>query len=66
MLVFLKACLHALERGLAIGMLRSALCCHDGNTGGAMNQAHASFNFIAMLSARPTGDKELYLTVTFE
>ena len=31
-----------------------------------MHQAHARFNFIAMLPARPAGDEKLNTTVTFE
>ena len=52
MLKFLKTCLHALECGLAVGVLRSALRGGDGYAGGTMNQAHARFDFIAMLPAR--------------
>jgi hypothetical protein len=31
-----------------------------------MNQAHARFNFIAMLPARSAGDEELHVAVAFE
>jgi len=53
MLKLLKARLHARECGLAVGVLRPALCCRDGNTSWAMHKAHACFNFIAVLAARP-------------
>lgn len=66
MLKFLQACLHPRERRLAVSMLRSAFGGGDGNAGWAMHQAHACFNLIAMLPARPAGDEELYIAVAFE
>jgi len=66
MLKLLKARLHARECGLAVGVLRPALCCRDGNTSWAMHKAHACFNFIAVLAARPAGYEELYVAVAFE
>lgn len=66
MLKFLKALLHTRECCLAVSMLRAPLCSSDGNTGRAMHQAHAGFDFIAMLPARPARDEKLYIAVTFE
>lgn len=66
MLKFLQTRLHPLKRGFAIGVLRSAFRGRDSETGGAMNQAHACFNLIAMLPARPSGDEELNVAVAFE
>ncbi len=66
MLKFLQTRLHPLKRSFAIGVLRSALSSGYGETGGAMNQAHACFNFIAMLPAWPSGDEELNVAVAFE
>jgi len=58
--------LHPLKRGFAIGVLRSALCSGDGYAGGAMNQAHACLNLIAVLPAWPAGDEELDIAVALE
>ena len=66
MLKFFQACLHALERGFAVGVLRAALGSSDGNAGRAMHQAHACLDFIAMLPAWPTGDNELEIAIAFE
>ena len=66
MLKFFQACLHSLERGFAVGVLGSALGSSDGYTGRAMHQAHACFDFIAMLPAWPTSDDELEIAVAFK
>ncbi len=66
MLKFFQACLHPLECGFAVGVLRSALGSSDGYTGRAMHQAHACFDFIAMLPAWPTSDNELEIAIAFK
>ena len=66
MLKFFQACLHALECGFAVGVLRSALGSRDGNAGRAMQQPHACLDFIAMLPAWPASDNELEIAIAFE
>ncbi len=66
MLKFLQTCLQPLECGFAVGMLRSAFCSCHGNTGGAMHQPHARFDFIAMLPAWPTSFYELEIAIAFK
>ena len=66
MLEFFQACLHARECSFAVGALRSALGGGDGNAGGAVQQAHACLDFIAMLPAWPTGEDELEVAIAFE
>ena len=65
-LEFIQTCLHPLKCGFAVGTLRSALCSCNGNTGGAMHQPHACFDFIAMLPAWPTGNNELEIAIVFK
>jgi hypothetical protein len=49
------------KRDLAIGRLRATLCGRHGQASRAVRQPHAGGDFIAMLAARPAGDKERYI-----
>ncbi len=63
LLLFLQPRCHPLEGHLAIGMLRSPLRSRHNHAARAVQQPHTCLNFIAVLPAWTTGDKELHVAV---
>ena len=65
-LQFLQAGSHTLEGCFAVGVLGAAFYCRYGDASWAVNQAHARFDFIAMLAAGAAGDEELQVTIMLQ
>src|SRR5579885_2802278 len=65
-LLLLQARRHALKRRLAVGALRAAFRRGNNGSAGAMRQAHARFDFIAMLPTGAAGNEVIDLTVALQ
>ena len=65
-LKFRQALSHALKRRFTIGRLRAALGCGDRDPAWPMRQAHASLDFIAMLTAGAARDEKFHVAIALK